>query len=442
MSPESILAETIECSTIKSEVVNYGNKLADSQCRGLICKVTDKEVWSVLSKIGVDKSPRPDGFSTSFFKKNWSLLGKELCSGIRHCLKYNALPKGLNAAFIALVPKSNLAIKPGDFRPIYCYNVVYKQLVSGYSRKNISERMAWKIDLRKAYDTVNWKFIRAMLNNLNFPLKFIKWIVMCVESTSFSVQINGELVDYFDGNHGLRQGDPISPLLFTIVMEYLSRLLKGLNKDSGFYHHPKCHRVDLKHIIFADDLFLFSSGRCSAITTINDVLKEFLACSGLSVNVDKSQIFTSGRCCHLLSWEKVCLDKKDGGFEIKNMNVMNEALVLNQLWDLNKEGQHLWIKWVHAYWTKGTHWWENESLTNSSWVLRRLAACKRISWKCVSVENDSLKWIGEGTGFTVNDTVAQGICGEVLKFLKSLMLPTNGTSSSHGTTTLTRIAYN
>ncbi|CAM8935056.1 unnamed protein product [Rhodiola kirilowii] len=86
------------------------------------------------------------------------------------------------------------------------------------------------------------------------------------------------------------------------------------------------------------------------------------------------------------------------------MNVMNDALVLNQLWDFNKEGQNLWIIWVHAYWTKGIQWWENESLISSSWVLRHLATCKHISRKCVSLENGRLKWIGEGMGFIVNDT--------------------------------------
>ncbi|KAL9677296.1 hypothetical protein QQ045_005524 [Rhodiola kirilowii] len=133
---------------------------------------------------------------------------------------------------------------------------------------------------------------------------------MCVESTSFSVQINGELVDYYDEKRCLHQGNPISPLLFTIVMEYLSRLLKGLNKDIDFYHHPKCNRVDLKHIIFADDLFLLRSGTCSAITAINDVIKEFLAYSGLSVNVDKIQIFTAGMDEGKKSWIESLLSTK------------------------------------------------------------------------------------------------------------------------------------
>ncbi|KAL9662183.1 hypothetical protein QQ045_027013 [Rhodiola kirilowii] len=112
----------------------------------------------------------------------------------------------------------------------------------------------------------------------------------------------------------------------------------------------------------------------------------------------------AGRGCHLISWKTVCRDKKDGGLGTRDIELMNDATMLNQLWELSKEGQNLWIKWVHAYWTKGTHWWENDNLTNSSWVLRRLAASKQLSSKCVSLEAGKLKWIGEGAGFTVNDT--------------------------------------
>ncbi|KAL9689340.1 hypothetical protein QQ045_009724 [Rhodiola kirilowii] len=85
-------------------------------------------------------------------------------------------------------------------------------------------------------------------------------------------------------------------------MKYLSRLLKGLNKRHGYYHHPKCHRVDFKHLIFADDLFLFSSGRCSSIAVLKEGQDSFLQCSGLAVNTDKSQLFLAGFSEAKKSW--------------------------------------------------------------------------------------------------------------------------------------------
>ncbi|KAL9672052.1 hypothetical protein QQ045_028300 [Rhodiola kirilowii] len=251
-----------------------GKVVEDAWCRGLIREATDAEIWQALNAIGMDKSPGPDGFSASFFKSNWNLIGAELCNSIQHCLRHNALPKGINSTALGLIPKINSAMHPEEFRPISCCTVVYQiisgvlagrlkdlmpeiinkaqgafvkgrsivgnmnvaqQLMAGYGRKNISERVAWKIDLRKAYDTVCWDFLESMLQELKFPLKFIAWIRMCVRSPTFSILINGEMVNYFEGKRGLRQGDPISPFLFLIAMEYLSRLLNKLDKKAGFF---------------------------------------------------------------------------------------------------------------------------------------------------------------------------------------------------------------
>ncbi|KAL9664184.1 hypothetical protein QQ045_019582 [Rhodiola kirilowii] len=184
--------------TIKREFVKYFKGLLGS----LIRVATDMEIWSALNSIGSDRAPGPDGFSSSFYKSNWNILGREICEGVRHCLRHNALPKGMNVAYITLIPKSSQACKPEDYRPISCCNVTYKiiasllagrlkeilpdivnpaqgtfvkdrsivgniclaqQLLNGYGRKNISDRVSWKIDLRKAYDIIDWKFLESML---------------------------------------------------------------------------------------------------------------------------------------------------------------------------------------------------------------------------------------------------------------------------------------
>jgi hypothetical protein len=79
-----------------------------------------------------------------------------------------------------------------------------------YNRKRVSPMCMLKIDLRNAYDTVSWNFLHSMLGGLGFPPIFIHWVMTCVSSTSFSVQVNGELFGFFKGKRGLRQGDPIS----------------------------------------------------------------------------------------------------------------------------------------------------------------------------------------------------------------------------------------
>jgi hypothetical protein len=77
-----------------------------------------------------------------------------------------------------------------------------------------------------------------------------------VETTSFSVCVNGSLFGYFKGQCGVRQGDPLSPYLFIISMEYFSRLLKINTQQLGFHFHPKCQAFGISHLGFANDILL------------------------------------------------------------------------------------------------------------------------------------------------------------------------------------------
>lgn len=100
-----------------------------------------------------------------------------------------------------------------------------------------------KIDLSKAYDRVDWLDIRMLLTHLGFGMGFIRWMMSCVSTTSFVVLVNRAASPFFHAERGLRQGCPLSPLLFLFVAEVLSIFLENAKRErgvSGAYKSPKC----------------------------------------------------------------------------------------------------------------------------------------------------------------------------------------------------------
>lgn len=117
--------------------------------------------------------------------------------------------------------------------------LICHDLLRHYNRKT-SPRCLVKINLRKAYDMVSWDFIKEALKRLGFLGTFLHIVTTCVSTTRFPVKVNGEGYGYFEGRRGLRHGDPMSPLLFILVMEYLSKTLKAISELPNFRFHPIC----------------------------------------------------------------------------------------------------------------------------------------------------------------------------------------------------------
>lgn len=119
--------------------------------------------------------------------------------------------------------------------------------------------MAIKINLAKAFNRVEWNLLVIILRNLGFYPTFINWIHQCISTYSISFFINGAHVNIFKPSRGLWQGDPLSPFLFILYTEVLSRVLCS-EQDAGIFKSIKISRTafSISNLLYADELIFFA----------------------------------------------------------------------------------------------------------------------------------------------------------------------------------------
>lgn len=118
--------------------------------------------------------------------------------------------------------------------------------------------MGLKLDMSKAYDRVEWNFLEAMMSKLGFDARWIRLVMVCVRSVSYSVVVNGKPVGNLKLTCGIRQGDPISPYLFLLCTESLSSLIQHAVNTGVVTGVPTCTRGPRhSHLFFADDNMIF-----------------------------------------------------------------------------------------------------------------------------------------------------------------------------------------
>ncbi|KAL2237640.1 UNVERIFIED_CONTAM: hypothetical protein Sindi_0955700 [Sesamum indicum] len=279
--------------------------LSEDDVNSLVLPFTHTDVKQAIFDIAEDKAPGPDGPNS----------------------------EADNTTLLALIPKVHSPMNVGDFRPISCCNVLYKiiakllvqrlsvildklispcqaafvpgrsigdnimlaqELFTGYNPTHLPPRCALKVDIRKAYDTVKWDFLIAVMELFGFPHTFVKWIEESVTTPSFSVGLNGKPHGFFTGARGLRQGDPLSPYLFVLVMEVLQLgFLQLIDQDELFSFHWKCDAARIFQLGFADDLLLFCRTDMNSIGVFKTGLDRFAEWSGLRLNVQKSHLIIS-----------------------------------------------------------------------------------------------------------------------------------------------------
>lgn len=272
--------------------------------------------------------------TASFYQHYWKVVAKSVTLMIWKFFDSGSMLKQLNFTYLALLPKLTNPTKVAQFRPIALCNVCYKiiakllanrlktllpKLISSvqsafvpgrpfqdnsicaseviHSMKRKTGRsglIALKMDMAQAYDRLEWNSILFALQCFGFSPTWIQLIHQCISTVSYSLLLNGSPFGRFTPSRGLRQGDPLSPFLFILTSEALSRLFLKAER-LGLIHGIKASRRSpaITHLSFADDLLVLCRANLREAHEVDSLLKVYCDWSGQSINNHKSSIYFS-----------------------------------------------------------------------------------------------------------------------------------------------------
>jgi hypothetical protein len=292
---------------------------------------TKEELLAVLSGFKKEKSPGPDGWSVELYLHFFDLMCQDLLDVVEDARTRGVVNSQLNNTFIVLIPKSNLPRQFKDFRPISLCNLCYKlisKIIARRIRPFLSRALSdeqlgflkgrqildaigvaqecihsiktkkqqailLKLDLKKAFDCINWNFLHLILLQCGFGLIITNWILGCISSATLAILINGEATKAFHCERGLRQGCPLSPLLFILILEGLNILLKNSQADGHLTGIKVSGLTHILHILFVDDVLILTSANLAEWTIIHSIINTFFSASGLETNIHKSVFLVS-----------------------------------------------------------------------------------------------------------------------------------------------------
>nr|GFA61019.1 putative RNA-directed DNA polymerase, eukaryota, reverse transcriptase zinc-binding domain protein [Tanacetum cinerariifolium] len=310
----------------------FPNRLCSDQSELLEVPTSSVEIRNAVWACGVNKSPGPDGFTFEFFRKFWDVIGPDFSLAVLWFFDHYSFAKGCNSSFIALIPKTIDPKFVSDYRPISLIGSLYKavtkilatrlsavinslisevqtaflpnrQILDGpfiinellaWCRHKKKNAMIFKVDFAKAYESIRWDFLDDILCSFGFGTKWRSWISGSLLSGRASVLVNGSPTSEFQCHQGLKQGDPLAPYLFLLVMESLhysfSRVVDvGLFKGISFNES-----VTISHLFYADDAVFVGEWSDGNFSHIMQALHCFSLTSGLKINVHKSHLLGVG----------------------------------------------------------------------------------------------------------------------------------------------------
>lgn len=294
-----------------------------------------EEIKEALDSIGDLKAPGPDGMPAVFYKNFWDLMGEKITSEVQEILNGGQIPQEWNETTIVLIPKVKTFELIKDLRPISVCNVLYKivsKVLANRLKKILPEVIsqsqsaffpgrlisdnilvayelthymrqkrngetgyaALKLDMSKAYDRVEWGFLKDMMLKLGFNQEWTQLIMKCITFVTYRIRVDGELIEVIQPERGLQQGDPLSPYLFLLCAEGFSALIRKAEEEGSLQGVRVCQGApSVSHLLFADDSLILCRVDRRDAQQLQSILQVYEECFGQMIYKDKSAVMFS-----------------------------------------------------------------------------------------------------------------------------------------------------
>nr|GEX58610.1 RNA-directed DNA polymerase, eukaryota [Tanacetum cinerariifolium] len=327
---------------VAEDAINVGlyhgvQKLLQNQADDLERVVSRDEIRLAVWNCGDNKSPGPDGYSFEFLKKYWDLIGSDLCEvldakfvsdfrpisliGCVYKVITKVLANRLMEVISDLVSDTQSAFVSG--RQILDGPFILDELLQWCKRRN-KQTMFFKVDFAKAYDSIRWDYLIDVLGSFGFGPVWCNWIRGSLTSAKASILVNGSPTNEFSLHCGLKQGDPLAPYLFILVMESLHLSICHLVDNGLFSGIQLPGSVTISHLFYADDAMFIGEWSEENLKVILNALKCFFLASGVTIG---------DRMTRIKAWENVIVKLRSrlSKWKVKTLSIGGRLTLLKSV---------------------------------------------------------------------------------------------------------------